>query len=132
MTDLTKMADTLGEAIKQSVEYTDYQKAKTSHDDDSELQQLINEFNLKKMAVMQEMKKEPKDDVRVEQLQSEMRIVYADIMKNPIRTDYLEAKEAIEGLVNNIYSIINFHVTGKEAECGGSGCASCGGGCNHL
>ncbi|MDF2685815.1 MAG: hypothetical protein K0S55_996 [Clostridia bacterium] len=131
MNDLTKMAEDLGEAIKQSNEYINYQKVKAAHDGDSELQMFIGEFNLKKMAVMQEMQKEPRNETRVEELQSEMRSVYANIMKNPIMTEYLEAKEAIESTVNNIYSIINFHVTGKEAsDCGGS-CASCGGGCSH-
>jgi len=131
MSEVLKMANDLGEKIKLSDEFLNYQNAKTEHDNDAELQTMVGEFNLKKMSVMQEMKNEPRNEEKIQKLQEEMRSVYAEIMKNNVMIEYMQAKEDIEKLVNDIYSVINFYVTGKEQSCDPSQCESCGGGCHQ-
>lgn len=129
---LTEMAGELGQAIKLSREFFDYQAAKAVFIADEELQDLIKKFNLEKLAVSNEMGKD--DDVRDEnQLKSHqtaMRSLYAEIQKFDTMAKYNEAKFKLEGMVNDIYGVINYYVTGKEpGSCTGS-CETCSG-CNE-
>ena len=120
-------ANELGEMIKASDIFTSYQQAKLKHDTDSELQCSVGEFNLKKMALMQEMKNEERDEEKISRFQDEMKELYADIMRNPVMSEYLKSKEELEKMVNEVYSTINFHITGKKSNgCSGS-CSSCNG-----
>lgn len=125
---ITEMAEELGEAIETTREFVAYQGAKEKYDSDETLQALIGEFNLKKMAVMTEMQKEDtKDEAKLAEAQQQMRTAYSDILKNDVYTDYNEKKNALETMVNQVYAIINAHITGEEAGgCSGS-CATCGG-----
>lgn len=127
MSDLMKMADELGQAIKTSNEFINYEGAKKAHDADSELQDKINTFESVKQAIMEEMQKENRDEKKIEVFQASMREAYSEVMKNTTMTEYLQAKEDLESLVNDIYGVINYHVTGKQpGSCGGN-CSSCGG-----
>lgn len=125
---VSEMADELGEAIETTKAFIEYQGAKEAYDSDEALQKLIGEFNLKKMAVMNEMQKEDaKDEAKLAEYQQEMRDAYANILKNDVYTDYNEKKTVLETMVNQVYSIINAHVTGEEpGGCTGS-CSTCGG-----
>ena len=82
------------------------------------------------MAVMNEMEKEDKDNEKFERLQNEMREAYKVAMSNPLMGEFMKTKETFESLVNNVYSIINFQITGETGSCDKSNCASCGGGCH--
>ena len=90
----------------------------------------IVEFNLLKMAVMNEMEKEDKDEERYERLQNEMREAYKTAMANPLMKEFTDAKESFENSVNNVYSVITYQITGNPGTCDKSHCASCGGGCH--
>jgi LysM repeat protein len=77
-----------------------------------------------------EMEKEDKDNEKFERLQNEMREAYKVAMSNPLMGEFMKTKETFESLVNNVYSIINFQITGETGSCDKSNCASCGGGCH--
>ena len=127
MSDLMKMADELGQAIKTSNEYINYEAAKKAHDEDDDLQAKINTFETVKKSIMEEMQKEERDEDKIKAFQQSMRQAYEEVMKNTTMTEYLQAKEDLESLVNDIYGVINYHVTGKQpGSCGGN-CSSCGG-----
>ena len=126
MKDLKKLAEELGLAIEESEEFKAYQRVKDIYDTDESLQELIKEFNLKKMAVMQQMQNKTKDDAKLSELQDEMRAAYSAVMAHPVMDEYNDAKDKLENVVNEIYGIINYHVTGQEPGCSGS-CSTCGG-----
>ena len=56
--DLIALARQMGHAIQEEKAYKDLQIAKTTADNDKELQDLIGEFNLKRMAINNEACKE--------------------------------------------------------------------------
>lgn len=129
MDQIIEKAKELGELLKQSEQYKSYQVIKAEYEADSELQKLIGEFNLKKMAVMNEMQKEENSDgEKLKALQDDMRKAYAAAMSNGTMTKYMKTKEIFENMVNDMYSIINYAITGvKSNGCDGSHCDSCGG-----
>ncbi len=132
MNEIVEKAKELGELLKQSDEFKNYNEIKAKYEADTVLQTLISDFNLKKMAVMNQMQNEENpDEEKLKKLQEEMRTSYSAVMTNDTMTEFVKAKEAFEKLVNEMYGIINFAVTGvAPGGCDGSSCASCGGGCH--
>ncbi len=130
MNEIVELAKKIGQMLKDSEEYKTYEDVRTRYESDSELQMQIGEFNLRKMAVMNEMEKEDKDEAKFERLQNEMREAYKTAMGNPLMTEFNHAKESFENMVNNVYSIISFQITGETGSCDKSNCASCGGSCH--
>ena len=62
MNEIVEKAKELGELLKQSEEFKNYNDVKAKYEADSELQTLISDFNLKKMAVMNQMQNEENPD----------------------------------------------------------------------
>jgi len=138
MENIIKQTRILGEEIQKSEKYIAYRLASEKNNEDKELQDLIGEFNLKRMSIQEFAEKEEKDrdEEKLKNLNSEMRAIYANIMKNENMTAYNNAKAELDKVINNINSIISLCLDGadpatcepKAAGCG-SGCNSCSG-CN--
>lgn len=125
--NIKELANKLGEAITSSKEFEEYDAAKAKYDSDETLQKLIGEFNVEKMNVVEEMQKgNDKDEAKLSAHQEKMRELYADIFKNETYNDFNAAKNEVEKLVNEVYGIINFHVTGEDPACTHD-CSTCGG-----
>lgn len=127
----------LGAAIQQDERYLEYLSAKEKNDTDTELQNLIGEFNIVRMKYGQQMQKSEaeQDKELMTELDNEMRGIYSKIMSNENMTAYNDAKEAMDKLLNSINFIITMAANGEDPmtcpeeqphSCSGS-CASCSG-----
>lgn len=132
--DVIAMARELGAAIQQSDEYTAYNVAKNAADNDQLLQQMIGEFNLKKLSLSAEVQKEDKDQQKLAALNEEVRAIYGRIMSYPAMVAYNTTKEELDRVLNFIQQIIVYSANGEdpatiqeETSCGGdcSGCSGC-------
>lgn len=130
---ILEMARELGEAIQQDERFIRVQMAQAAADADDALQGYIGEFNLKRIALNNESQKDEKDEQKIEQLNSELRAAYANIMKNASMTAYNEAKPALDTLINQVARIITLSAQGEDPQsideqegCSGS-CGTCGG-----
>ena len=129
--DVIELARELGKAIQQDERFLAMQIARQNSDNDDELQQLIGEFNLKRMAINNE---ENRDEAKLQQLNSELRETYAKVMQNKNMNAYNEAKELMDNMLKRINAIISISAEGGDPEiadltedtCGGS-CSSCAG-----
>ena len=125
--DVIELARELGKAIQQDERFLAMQIARQNSDNDDELQQLIGEFNLKRMAINNEAAKENRDEAKLQQLNSE-------VMQNKNMNAYNEAKELMDNMLKRINAIISISAEGGDPEiadltedtCGGS-CSSCAG-----
>lgn len=131
--DIIQMARELGKAIQQEDAYVKLQVAQQNSDNDKELQDLIGEFNLKRMSINNEAQKSDRDDEKLQKLNVEMREVYAKIMQNENMLSYNEAKEGLDLILQRVLAIISQSANGEDPEttdyspsCSGS-CSSCGG-----
>ncbi|MCH5325280.1 MAG: YlbF family regulator [Eubacterium sp.] len=132
--DAIKAARELGKAIQADERYIEYNKAKEANDADTELQNLIGEFNLKRQQVGLEMSKsaEEQDKEKLDEANKEMQRLYTMIMSNEHMADYTMAKAGMDKLVNEVNAIISLCVNGEDPDtcdytaCTGS-CATCGG-----
>ncbi len=133
MEQILEMAKELGHAIQQDERFMKMQMAQARADEDEELQGLIGEFNLKRMAINAESAKgEEQDEAKLRELNVEIREVYAKVMANESMAAYNEAKGEMDKLTNAVGAILNMAAQGlnpddyDEHSCSGN-CSSCGG-----
>ncbi len=124
----------LGQLIQADERYAAYCKAKDANDKDEELQQLIGEFQTKRVELNTEMSKDNRSAERLTALDDEIKSLYGTIMANKNMAVYNEAKNAMDHMLNQINMVITCSANGDDpmtcptepGGCSGS-CASCGG-----
>lgn len=134
MDQLVELAKEMGYAIQQDERFIRTQMAQAAADEDEALQGLIGEFNLKRMAISNEMGKEDKDEEKLSALDSDIRTVYEKIMGNEHMAAYNAAKTELDAVLNQVNTVIMMAAQGQDPEtaleqgssCGGN-CSSCGG-----
>ena len=132
--DIITQARELGKAIQKEESFINLQEVQKNADADTELQALIGEFNLKRMAINNEASQKERNQEKINTLNNEMREVYAKIMSNENMIAYNEAKQAFDVVANRVMAIVQQSAEGADPEtadysqssCSGS-CESCGG-----
>jgi cell fate (sporulation/competence/biofilm development) regulator YlbF (YheA/YmcA/DUF963 family) len=132
--DIIEMARNIGREIQKDSRYADMQEAIKKTDADAALQDLIGKFNLKRMTIEEEAKKQEHDNDKMQGYQNEMNALYDKIIKNENMAAYGRAKSELEKLVQRVSAIIVQSANGGDPEtadytpssCGGN-CSSCGG-----
>lgn len=131
--DIIELARQIGKEIQQDERYLNLQKAEKTSDNDQQLQDLIGEFNLKRMAINNEAQKENRDEEKLQKLNLELRECYTTVMENPNMIAYQVAKQEMDDLLKRVNAIIMQSAEGEDPEttdyvesCGGN-CGSCGG-----
>lgn len=131
--DIIEMTRELGKLIQQEESYVKMKNAEKSADADTELQELIKDFNLKRLNINVETQKVDKDGEKIAKLNKEMQSVYADIMSNENMKSYNEAKQEFDQISGRVLTILQNSIAGEDPEttdvsdsCTGS-CSTCGG-----
>lgn len=131
--DVMKMTRELGKALQQDDRYKAYILAKEVNDKDTELQELIGNFNVKRMDINNEMSSENKSEDRIKELDEELKAIYGQIMSNKNMMVFTAAQNGMESMMNDINQIISMCANGEDPDtceipqsCSGS-CSSCGG-----
>ena len=108
--------------------------AAAAADADEELQAMISEFNLKRIAINTEESKEEgeRSAEKLRELNTELRSIYAKVMANEHMMAYQNAQSELEALTSKIHLAINLAVQGQDPNlaaqegCTGN-CSTCGG-----
>ena len=108
--------------------------ARQASDEDPTLQELIGDFNLKRLAISNESAAEEPSDEKIREYNQQLRAIYAQIMSNDNMKAYEAAKNEFDKLFNRMNAIIAKSADGEdpdtadidESSCTGS-CATCGG-----
>lgn len=132
--DVIKTARELGKAIQQDERYLKLASCGQSNDEDQELQDMIGRFNLRRLDLNNEINKDEKDQAKVDEINAEIKDLYAKLMDNPSMTAYQEAKADIDELMEFVMQIIRGSINGEDPDaiepnqggCSGS-CGSCSG-----
>lgn len=124
----------LGKMIQEDESYAAYCKAKEANDGDEKLQQMISEFQNKRMELNVEMSKDDRSAERLTALDNDIKNLYGEIMANENMNAYNEAKNAMDDMLSRINTVITYAANGEDPmtcpteqqSCGGS-CSTCGG-----
>lgn len=128
--DIIEKARELGKLIQQEESYIALQKAQADADADMELQNLIGDFNMKRMSINNEASKKDKDSDKLALLNSQMREDYSKIMSNKNMIAYNEAKDAFDMVANRVLAIIQQSAEGADPETADYSTSSCSGSCS--
>ena len=132
--DMIELAREIGRQIQKDEAYLNLKKAQEDSDNDALLQELIGNFNLKRLAINNETAKEDKDNEKLIELNKELRVIYADIMRNENMTAYNNAKTEFDKKLARVMAIIQQSAQGEDpnttdyvVSCSGdcSGCSGC-------
>lgn len=128
----------LGKVVQADERYIEYVNAKNANDADTELQNLIGEFNLIRQNLSMESDK-PEGEInneKVKELTAKMHSAYDAVMSNENMAAFTMAKQGMDKLMSEINTILTYSVEGADpatcpseppaAECSGS-CSTCGG-----
>lgn len=133
MEKIEQVTRELGVLIQQDARYIAYQEAKKTNDADEDLQHLIGEFNLKRMALNTEMSKPDKDRDKLKEMDEKIKELYGEIMANENMMHFNDVKNAMDAMLSEINTIITMSANGEDPmtcsaapSCGGD-CGSCGG-----
>lgn len=131
--DIIELAREIGRKIQSDDMYLKLKIAKQNSDEDKELQDLIGEFNLKRMAINNEATKDERDEKKIQELNIELRELYSKVMKNENMAAYNIAKQEMDSVLKRVTAIIMQSAEGEDPEttdyeesCTGS-CSSCSG-----
>ena len=128
--DLIRMARDFGKEIQSSDEYIALAAAQQAADEDQELQQMIQEFNLIRVKLSTAMQAEDQDEEKVKELDKTLKDTYTKVMGNPNMMQYNIAKQDVDSLMNQINGILMLCVNGEDAETCDPTAHSCGGDCS--
>ncbi len=132
--DIIEQARELGKTIQQDERYLKMQIAIQKADEDKELQDLIGQYNLKRMSIQNEMQQPKQDEDKLKGYQMSMNAVYEAIMKKPSMIEYNHARGDLELLMRRVNAILEQSANGGNPEtvdydehaCGGN-CSACAG-----
>lgn len=128
--DIIENARELGKLIQQEESYIALQKAQADADADMDLQNLIGDFNMKRMSINNEASKKDKDSDKLALLNSQMREDYSKIMSNKNMIAYNEAKDAFDMVANRVLAIVQQSAEGADPETADYSTSSCSGSCS--
>ena len=128
--DIIEKARELGKLIQQEESYIALQKAQADSDADMDLQNLIGDFNMKRMSINNEASQKDKDSDKLALLNSQMREDYSKIMSNKNMIAYNEAKDAFDVIANRVLAIVQQSAEGADPETADYSTSSCSGSCS--
>ena len=132
--DVIAMARELGKEMQKDPRYAAYMAAQANADADQELQDMIGQFNLKKIDLQNEIQNPDKTQESLRAIDAVLKEMYAKIMGNSNMIAYNIAKREMDSMLSFIQEIITAAANGEDPDtveestsaCSGS-CATCGG-----
>ena len=126
------LARQLGKAIQSDGKYLNFKIASQNNDEDEALQDLIKEFNLKKISINNEVSKEDQNQEKIKELNNEMSACYEKIMENENMKNYSLSKIEFDNLMKRVSAIIMQSASGEDPETTDLIESSCSGSCSNC
>ena len=117
--DVIELTRNLGHAIQQEESFKKLMKAQNACDQDQSLQDLIGDFNLKRMNLSNLSAEEENDTEKISRLNVELRDCYDTIMRNENMAAYNEAKDEFDAMMQRVTAIFAGQRPGRRPRYGG-------------
>lgn len=132
MTKIIELAHALGEEIAKSDEIKNLEASKKAFESDAELQSKMSEYETERKLLREEFNKGDLEDnaKAIEALKSRLEELSREITANSHYTDFANAQNALNSLMDSVNAEIKFCITGERPVSCTHDCSTCGG-CAH-
>ena len=132
MTKIIELAHALGEEIAKSEEIKNLEASKKAFETDAELQAKMSEYETERKLLRDEFNKVDAVDneAAIEALKKRLDELSAEITANSHYTDFANAQNALNMLMDSVNAEIKFCITGERPVTCTHDCSTCGG-CAH-
>ena len=103
--DVIELTRELGKAIQADERFIRFAKARLANDNDTDLQNAIGNFNIKRMELEKAVSEENKDEEKVKVLNEDLRKAYGEIMSSKSMVEYNTAKALLDQLMNEVNTL---------------------------
>ena len=125
--DIFDKARELGEAIVNSDEYKTMKLAEAKQEQDEEAMKLLQEYSELRKALGEEINKGDVSKERMEEIRTAVEEAYEKVTTNDTIVEYINAQRTFQAIIDQMNTIISYHITGQlPGGCAGS-CSTCGG-----
>lgn len=131
MTKIIELAHALGEEIAKSDEIKNLEESKKAFETDAELQAKMREYETERTLLREEFNKADEDNQSaIEALKKRLEELSVEITANSHYTDFANAQNALNSLMDSVNAEIKFCITGERPSTCTHDCSTCGG-CAH-
>ena len=131
MTKIIELAHALGEEIAKSEEIKNLEAYKNAFESDAALQAKMSEYETERKLLREEFNKVDEDNqAAIETLKKRLAELSAEITANSHYTDFANAQNALNSLMDSVNAEIKFCITGERPVTCTHDCSTCGG-CSH-
>ena len=131
MTKIIELAHALGEEIAKSEEIKNLEASKKAFETDEELQSKMREYETERTLLREEFNKTDSDNqAAIEALKKRLEELSVEITANSHYTDFANAQNALNALMDSVNAEIKFCITGERPSTCTHDCSTCGG-CAH-
>lgn len=131
MTKVIELAHALGEEIAKSEEIKNLEESKKAFEADEELQGKMREYETERVLLREEFNKVDADNQEaIEALKKRLEELSTEITANSHYTDFANAQNALNSLMDSVNAEIKFCITGERPSTCTHDCSTCGG-CSH-
>ncbi len=123
MNEVIEKAKELGAVLQASETFKRYNAARAAFEADEAAQNLVKEYNLQRMNMMNA----ENDEARMQELEERVKAIYDQVMNMPSMMEMQASGQALQELVGQINGVISFYVTGEEPSSCTHDCSTCGG-----
>ena len=124
MTNIMEKARELGELIQSSEEMARVKRAEIAQDADENAKNALKEFNMQRMNLARDMQNGTIS--REDAIEKNNKAFDELLANNEVIKEYIDAKSALDSIVNQVNQILNFYITGQDPSCTHD-CSTCGG-----
>ncbi len=131
--DIIEAAREVGRAIQKDPRYVALCTARQHMDEDEPLQKMIATFGEARANLNAEMQSPARDMARIQEMDANIKSMYASIMEMPRMAAFNEARDELQTVIAFVNQIILGSTEGRDPDtieyaesCGGN-CGSCGG-----
>ena len=113
--EMKSLIAALGQLVKADPRCAAIQSALNDYEQSEELNGLITEYNIQQNVLADAFgKTDAADEEFRKTVQGRIDTLYTEIVSHPAYEAYLEAKEAFDGLTNEIFSELQYVITGQR------------------
>ena len=132
MTKIIELAHMLGLEIAKSSEMKKLEETKDAFEANQEIQGKMSEYETERKLLREEFNKADGEDNQkaIESLKARLEELSSEIMANHHYTDFANAQNALNSLMDSVNAEIKFCITGERPSTCTHDCSTCGG-CAH-